>query len=267
MKSKLAVTLLFAALAASAPGALTVGDYINIDYGNRAGTVGTGVSYAGAVNTGEWNTTNGGFSSWTSTKVNSTGGSVSFGTYSGGQTSGSAGHYGNTAAAGINLVGQDYVYVNNSGAGDVTLNGNSVGSYLRFTIYTPTAESNGFAVGQSWNITFSGGGDAVGQGLNLDVNDGGTIVQATLPGPTAVGTSWSGYVDGETYTTLNGINPTVNGSNTEIEFWMWTPAGSTGNAANSAISGIQMQLVAIPEPSAISLLGLGALGLAVRRRR
>ena len=267
MKSKLSIALLFAALASSAPGALTVGDYINIDYGSKAGTVGTGVSYAGAVNTGQWNTTNGGFSSWTSTKVNSTGGAVSFGTFSGGQTSGATGNWGNNAAAGINLVGQDYVYLNNNVVADTTLNGNSVGSYIRFTIYTPTAESNGFAVGQSWNITFSGGGDAVGQGLNLDVNDGGTIIQATLPGPTAVGTSWSGYVDGQTYTTLNGINPTVDGANTHIEFWMWTPAGSTGNAANSAISGVQMQLVAIPEPSAISLLGLGALGLAVRRRR
>ncbi|MDP4624397.1 MAG: PEP-CTERM sorting domain-containing protein [Akkermansiaceae bacterium] len=262
MKSTLAIPLLLAALASSAPGAITVGTWINIDYGTRGGTPGAGVSYAGAVNTGQWNSHNGGHSGPT-TRVDSTGGAVTFGIFAGQNSSGGVGNFNLAGGSPADLVGQDYLFLNNNVAGDVTLNGRSVGSLYRFTIYNATTETNGIALGQTWNITFSGGGDTVGQGLNLDVNNGGTIVTATLPGPTTT-SPWSGYADGVTYTTLNGIKPTENGAFTEIEFWMWTPAGSATDAT-SAISGIQMQLV--PEPSSAALLGLAGIALLARRRR
>ena len=75
-----------------------------------------------------------------------------------------------------------------------------------------------------------------------------------------------------------GNNPDPNGNNTASDYFIGFDNGSTfnigqivisrtGSTFNSGLDDFGFTLNAIPEPTSIALLGLGALGVMARRRR
>ncbi|MEM6884598.1 MAG: PEP-CTERM sorting domain-containing protein [Verrucomicrobiota bacterium] len=235
-----------------------IGDYLNIDYG-PVGVATTAPDNSGPSATGQWNAFASGFQGPGSV-VKGNGSATDVGLFGATAVAQSlAGAFDPTGGTG-DVLGQDYVFLNDDGLIDDTIPvaGLAVGSYQRFTIFSANAATTGFSIGQEWNLTIIGAGNVDGQGLNILVNDGGTFVNASTPGANA-GT-FSGYT-ADNVTTLNGINPTVNGGSTEIEFYIYNP---TGTAGTSALNGISLQLV--PEPSTFALLALGLCSLTVVRR-
>ncbi|MGJ8639602.1 MAG: PEP-CTERM sorting domain-containing protein [Opitutaceae bacterium] len=246
--------------ALSSHAALTPGTIINVDYGtsNGVATATTGPAGGG----GFWNSNNGGFiGSGLNSGIDSNNNGIDVGSFvsgpdaTGGGSSGSFG-WGTPGDA----LQQDYIFL--SGGTGTTLNGTSVGTFRRLTIFTGNGLSNGIDQGSQWDITFIGGGNADGQGLSVMVNDGGSFLIGSADGANA-GTANIGNFDADNTVTFSSIDavPTA-GTGADIEFWIYTaPGGST-----SALQGVQLTLV--PEPSAYAMLaGFAALGFAMVRRR
>lgn len=256
---KWTIALMSVGMISIAQAGLAVGDWFQLDYGTGNGTAVTGT---GPANGGQWNAFGGGYvGPGGSGYVDGGGQPVNIGAYTGTSVSGGAGAW----QWGDDALGQDYLYLNNGGAGDTNLNGVAVGSYSRMTLFTTGNLDDGLAADQTWDITFVGAGNADGQGLYILLNDGGVNRTGHNSGSSA-GT-FSDYTVGENYMTFTDVSPTAISGGAELEFWLYTPDGSSGNVGTSAINGIQMQLKAIPEPATLGLVGLFSGGLLFIRRR
>jgi hypothetical protein len=140
------------------------------------------------------------------------------------------------------------------------------GSNNRFTLFSNVADGGSglqLTAGSTWDVYVYLQGDSAGQGATLTLNyaDGNSSSASTTgDGP------WNGtFVEGGNYVKFSGVTPrayTVDGTNNGYEFdFVW---GLNGGSA-AGINGIQ--LVQVPEPSTIALLGgVGILSLFRRRR-
>lgn len=136
----------------------------------------------------------------------------------------------------------------------------------RFTLFSNVADGGSglqLTVGSVWDIYVYMQGDSAGQGATLTLNYAGgssSVASTTGNGP------WNGtFVEGGNYVKFSGVTPrayTVSGSNNGFEFdFVW---GLNGGSA-AGVNGIQ--LVQVPEPGAIALLGGAGILSLFRRRR
>lgn len=139
------------------------------------------------------------------------------------------------------------------------------GSNNRFTLFSNVADGGTglqLTAASTWDVYVYMQGDSAGQGATLTLNYAGgasSVASTTGNGP------WNGtFVEGGNYVKFSGVSPrayTVSGTNNGFEFdFVW---GLNGGSA-AGINGIQ--LVQVPEPGSVALLG-GAGMLAIFRRR
>lgn len=254
----------------AATAALSVGTVVNYDFATANNPASGNVTNPGVIGSASqiWNTTNGGFNG-AGGQVDSAGNAVNVGSFVAGGSTGASGSgfFGWGGATG-NAVGQDYLFLTNDNiANGNVLNGLTVGSFRRFTVFTNGGLDDGLNVNQVWNLHFLGAGNADNQGLNIMVGQGAGATATFLTG-SSTGAGASTYdptFDGNNNSfSINGLTPTVINGGAEFELFIFTPETAT----TSALNGVQLELVSVvPEPSSalLGLLGLGAF--AARRSR
>jgi hypothetical protein len=124
---------------------------------------------------------------------------------------------------------------------------------------TGTFTISGLDTNMNYNLALIGASQTTG-GFATDFTIGGTTKTAT--GEHETGTNANGaltFVEGSSHVLFSGIS----GSTGSITFTMTDSVDGT----NGVLSGLQLEGVAVPEPSTTALLGLGGLALILRRRR
>lgn len=124
----------------------------------------------------------------------------------------------------------------------------TTGSAATFTI-------SGLDTTKDYNLALIG----APTGYNTDFTIGGdtkTASAATDAGPDDNGALT--FTEGVTHVLFSGLD----GSSGSITF-----TTANGGAGAGVLAGLQLQAVAVPEPSSLALLGLGSLGLLLHRRR
>ena len=138
-----------------------------------------------------------------------------------------------------NLQG-DRTFIATDVSGDITIGGLNPGGTYNLALIT------GFNVAGSFSTDFTIGGttltanDTVGAGTNAN----GALT----------------FTSGGTHALFSNIIADGSG---DITFSTTNTAG----ASNGVLSGLQIEAVAVPEPSTTALLGLGGLALILRRRK
>ena len=195
--------------------------------------------------------------------------------------------------------GYDTGQVNNQVVfGLAAANGVSTGrrrSYIEFTIGSEAVSSATFWIYNYWGANMGGQGNAAGNGsLRLRATPTGTPITITEPLSPVV-TDWVAPADTSFTSTITTINVTTTGwYSIDVTAWYNARLGQTttlalrgqqvsgydfpiyedregsayANGADNTIanSGPRLEIVAVPEPSAIALLAVGSLLCYFRRR-
>lgn len=229
-------------------------NFLNLDYSTSNGTA---VSGSGPINGGVYNGVAGG-GIGPGGLVDGDGSAVPINTFVANSTGGSGSTFGWGGPTGDPL-GQDYFFLTNDDSNTQNLPGvGTVGSFRRFTIFNATGATNGLDVIQVMNITFIGSGNQVGQGMSILLTQNSGDLSDSVAGQL-----FDGTYNANNTITFNSVSPTINGGNTELEFWLYT---DTGASATVALNGIQLQI--IPEPATYAMaFGLGAIVFVAMRRR
>ena len=138
-------------------------------------------------------------------------------------------------------------------------NPNNLQSDRAFTTGSATFTISGLDNTKDYNLALIAGPANAGGFFESDFTIGGDTKIATAV--TDAGSNDDGaltFTDGVTHVVFSGLD----GSSGSITF---TTSYSGPNGGAAVLSGLQLQ--AVPEPSAVALLGLGSLGLLLRRRR
>lgn len=157
----------------------------------------------------------------------------------------------------------DYVFANNVAATGTTIDGNAADVAFDFTLF----DASGTTLDDEklYDIYIFGGGDAAGQGGSFMLEQaGGTFLVESYTG-SPVNTNPTTFTEGGANSNLvvfEDVSPTFfSATGLEFNFSGFAPLGS-GDVLT--INGIQ--LVEVPEPSSIALIGLGGLACLRRRR-
>jgi len=105
---------------------------------------------------------------------------------------------------------------------------------------------------------------AIGDGKTLDINETGETGSDGTAIHTGLNTGPITYVGRELD---SGVNPGQGGNDAGFGTWYGngdTWGGAFGSKSLFAVSGV---ISAVPEPASMGLLGLGGMGLLLRRRR
>ena len=140
-----------------------------------------------------------------------------------------------------------------SGSGNALLNDYL---YLEGAATSSSFTLSGLSASDSYNVYIYSTGDVSGQG-------GAFSFGATTLTTSANPRDGTNFILGNNYVVFSGVTPDGTGSAT----FNWVFNGVSANSS-TALNGIQIVSVAVPEPSAASLLiGSLGMGLLVRRRR
>jgi len=136
------------------------------------------------------------------------------------------------------------------------------GFNFTYNSYNNGRSGNGVTNGPNGDgfFTNSGTGDVTISGLtdgaiyNLTVMGAGDEFDVTVNGSTQIISAWDSATNAEHFAVFNNITATGGSITYTID-----------GAANEGTGGFQINVV--PEPSSVSLLGLAALSLMIRRKR
>ena len=133
-------------------------------------------------------------------------------------------------------------------------------------VFAPTGVAatmtiSGLDITKNYNLALiSGSNDAGGFGTDFTIIGEGTKT-ATAASISGTGNGALTFVEGDSHVLFSGIS----GSTGSITFSVTDSVDPI--SANGVLSGLQLESVAVPEPSTTALLGLGGLALILRRRK
>lgn len=231
-----------------------VGIDIQGDIPNAGGWYGTQGSYSGQgvpATGNNWNGVKAGFYEMAGPLLDDQGSATSISMWSEITVDGGAWSYAPGTGSPADALFGDYGFHN---SGDAN----------RFTLFTPNGSTTGLQLtaGSLWDVYIYSRGDNAGQGGTCMLAQ--TLGDITL---TASGQSWSGsFVEGDNYIKFSNVTPTAYGGGYEFNFLM--DGNGAGGDGSAIINGIQLvQATAVPEPSAIALMGIGLAALVIIRKK
>jgi hypothetical protein len=124
---------------------------------------------------------------------------------------------------------------------------------------TGTFTISGLDISMNYNLALIGPSNAAG-GFGTDFTIGGDTKNATATGNPGSGNGPLTFTEGDSHVLFSGLD----GSSGSITF---TIIDDDADGVNGVLSGLQLESVAVPEPSTTALLGLGGLALILRRRK